>query len=85
LATAFFGLILYAEFTGRAIYDDARLAHAFAEDRTASTEATRQQLDAATAAHHNKVFIAASVEVLLLVAGCCGILYSTRAIRARTI
>jgi hypothetical protein len=85
LLTAFFGLILYAEFTGHAIYDDARLVRAFTEDRTASTAATQQELEAATTAHHKKRFIVAAVEVLLFGAASWGIVYSTHAIRARTI
>jgi len=83
LATVFLGLILFSELTGRAIYDDWRLARAIVEDHTASTDATRRELEAATVANRYKRLTVGAVEFLLFAAGCSGIFFTTRAIRAR--
>jgi hypothetical protein len=83
LATVLAGFVLFSEATGGVFRDDWRLARAIVEDRTVSTDATRQDLEAATRAFHKRRLMELAVEVLLFAAGCSGIYFTTRAIRAR--
>ena len=73
LPTVAFGLLLFSELSGCVIYDDWRLAIALTEDRSAPTEATRQELAAATVAHRNKRLTIIGVEALLFACGGLGI------------
>jgi predicted PurR-regulated permease PerM len=85
LATLAVALLVILELSGRVMRDDFELAHAIAHYATNPTEATRQEVDDATAAAGGRFIIEQTVLALVFICLCGGVFIATRAIRARTI